>query len=74
MLHFPQKNRRRTDMRTLSLVIALVVIVGVSEVRAERASVIAAKAVSKATVAAVKAVPKAPGATWRCVKWVVKHA
>ena len=61
-------------MRTLSLVVALVVIVGVSEASAERASVIAVKAVSKAAVTVVKAVPKAPAAAWRGVKWVVKHA
>ena len=61
-------------MRTLFVLVACVFVVGVSEARAERASIIAAKAVSKASVTVVKAVPKAPGAAWRCVKWVAKHA
>ena len=61
-------------MRMLVMFVALVFVVGVSEARAERASVVAAKAVSKATVTAVKAVPKAPGAAWRGLTWLIRHA
>ena len=61
-------------MRHLCILVALVFVVGVSEARAERASVVVVKAVSKATVTAVKAAPKVPGAAWRCLKWVAAHA
>ena len=61
-------------MRMLVMFVALVFVVGVSEARAERASVVAAKAVSKAAVTVVKAVPKAPAAAWKCLKFVAAHA
>lgn len=60
-------------MRHILLVIAAVLVVGVMEVRAERASVVVAKATVTAVTATVKAVPKAPAATWRGVKWVIAH-
>lgn len=60
-------------MRTVYFVIALVVVIGVSDVRAERASVVVAKATVAAVSATVKAVPKVPGASWRGMKWLVRH-
>ena len=61
-------------MRTLFLVVVLAFIVGASEARAERASVLVVKTAVAATTAAVKAVPKAPGAAWRGLKWLARHA
>lgn len=61
-----------TTMKYVALTVVLIML-GVPEARAERASV----AVAKATVVVAKAVGKAvrpvPAASWRGLKWLVAH-